>query len=50
MSHIVKGQVQVAYKNKELLLKALEGLVLLLKTKSYSAWAQATPSRSTRSF
>ncbi len=50
MSHIVKGKVQVAYKDKELLLKALEELASLLKTKSYTAWALATPSRNTRLF
>lgn len=31
MSHIVKGQVQVAYKNKELLLKALEGVGVVVE-------------------
>ncbi|EPK6993029.1 hypothetical protein L7M13_003625 [Klebsiella pneumoniae] len=31
MSHIVKGQVQVAYKSKELLLKALEGVGVVVE-------------------
>lgn len=31
MSHIVKGKVQVAYKDKELLLKALEGVGVVVE-------------------
>jgi len=31
MSHIVKGKVQVAYKNKALLLRALEGVGLIVE-------------------
>lgn len=49
MSHIVKGKVQVAYKDKELLLKALEGVGVVVEN-SYTAWALATPSRNTRLF